>query len=68
MTERSPRSERLAVAVWLVLLAAVTTNTVAAFTTPDVAWWDPLRFALSTAFVLALLGLVASRLVDRRAG
>jgi hypothetical protein len=63
MTERS---ERLEVACWLAFLAAVTPNTVEAFTSPDAAWWDPLRMGLSTAFVLALLGLAASRLADRR--
>jgi hypothetical protein len=50
----------------LLLLAAVSTNTVAAFTSPDGAWWEALRFTLSTAFALALLALIAARLRDRR--
>jgi hypothetical protein len=68
MTERakSRRTERLEVLCWLALLAAVTPNTVAALASPDAAWWDPLRFGLSTIFVIALLALVASRVADRR--
>ena len=67
MTERSARTARLEVLCWLTLLAAVAPNTIAAFTSPEAAWWDPLRFAVSTAFAVALLALIASRLADRRA-
>ncbi len=57
---------RLEALCWLALLAAVTPNTVAAFTSPAAAWWQPLRLWLSAAFALALVALVASRLLDRR--
>jgi hypothetical protein len=68
MTERekSERTLRLEALCWLALLAAVTPNTVAAFASPAGGWWDPLRAALSTAFVVALLVLLASRVADRR--
>jgi hypothetical protein len=68
MTERgrSERTARLEALCWLALLAAVTPNTVAAFTTPATAWWQPLRVCLSAAFALALVALVASRILDRR--
>jgi hypothetical protein len=68
MTERekSGRTARLELLCWLALLAAITPNTVAAFASPDAAWWDALRLGLSTAFVLALLALIASRVADRR--
>jgi hypothetical protein len=61
--ERAPRLEALC---WLLLLAALSTNTVAAITSPVGAWWDALRFTLSTAFAVALLALVALRLRARR--
>ena len=68
MTEhaRSRRTERLELLCWLALLAAITPNTVAAFASPAVAWWDALRFGSSTAFAVVLLALVASRVADRR--
>ena len=68
MTERSQRTLRLETVCWVTLLAAVTPNTVSAFASPDAPWWDPLRLALSTVFVLVLLALVASRVADRRGG
>jgi hypothetical protein len=68
MTERgrSERTARLEALCWLALLAAITPNTVAAFTTPGAAWWQPLRLCLSAGFVLVLMALVASRILDRR--
>jgi TctA family transporter len=68
MTERgkSARTERIELLCWAALLAAVVPNTVAAFASPDAVWWEALRFGLSTAFALALLALVASRIADRR--
>jgi hypothetical protein len=59
-------TERIETVCWVAFLAAITPNTIDAFASPDAAWWNPLRFALSTAFVLALLALLASRLADRR--
>jgi hypothetical protein len=61
--ERPPRREVLC---RLLLLAALSTNTVAAFTSPEGAWWGALRLTLSTAFAIALLALVAGRGRDRR--
>jgi hypothetical protein len=58
-------AERLAGLCALLLLAALTTNTVEAFTQPEGAWWDALRFALSAAFALSLLAVVAARVRDR---
>ena len=68
MTERgrSERTARLEALCWLTLLAAVAPNTVAAFTSPAAAWWQPLRLCLSAAFALALVALVVSRILDRR--
>jgi hypothetical protein len=68
MTERvrSGRTARLEALCWLAFLAAVTPNTVAAFTTPAAVWWQPLRVCLSAAFALSLVALVASRILDRR--
>lgn len=59
-------ADRLEALCWLLLLAALSTNTVAAFTSPEGAWWDALRFSLSTAFVLSLLAVIATRLRARR--
>jgi hypothetical protein len=68
MTERakSTRTLRLEAVCWLAFLAAVTPNTIAAFTSPEAGWWEPLRAGLSTAFVVALVALLASRVGDRR--
>ncbi len=68
MTERGRpgRTARLEALCWLAFFAAVTPNTVAAFTSPSAAWWQPLRLCLSAAFVLALVALAAGRILDRR--
>jgi hypothetical protein len=60
------RHETLETLCWLLLPAALSTNTVAAFTSPDGAWWEALRFALSAAFAVALLALIAVRIRGRR--
>ena len=68
MTEhaKSDRTLWLEALCWLAFLAAVTPNTIAAFTSPTAAWWDPLRAGLSTAFVVSLVAVLASRVWDRR--
>jgi hypothetical protein len=68
MTERSERTLWLEAVCWVTLFAAVTPNTISAFTSPAASWWDPLRMALGAAFVVALLAVVASRVADRRGG
>ena len=70
MTERakSSRTLWLEALCWLVFFAAITPNTIAAFTSPAAAWWDPLRGGLSAAFVASLAALLASRVRDRRGG
>ena len=65
MADRA-RASRLEALCRLLLLAALSTNTVAAFTSPEGAWWGALRFTLSAAFAVALLALVAGRLRGRR--
>jgi hypothetical protein len=59
-------ADRLEALCCLLLFAAVSTNTVEAFTNPTGPWWDGLRLALSTAFALSLLAVIASRLRARR--
>lgn len=60
--EQWPRVEALC---RLLLLGALSTNTVAAFTSPQGAWWGALRFTLSTAFALSLLAVIALRIRER---
>jgi hypothetical protein len=59
-------ADRLEALCGLLLFAAVSTNTVEAFTNPRGPWWDGLRLTLSAAFALSLLAVIATRLRARR--
>jgi hypothetical protein len=63
---KSDRTSRLEALFWAAFLAAVAPNTVEAFASPSVSWWQPLRVTLSAVFAVALLALLASRVADRR--
>jgi hypothetical protein len=63
---KSERTLRLESLCWVALLAAVTPNTIDAFTSPAGGWWEGLRVSLTALFVVAVLALLASKLGDRR--